>query len=627
MSDVDLVAFGAVSALGEQWEAVWAGDVGSRARVAIQRDDELVRAGLRNPFAARVSWLGGEDRATSLLRHAVTRCAEQLDAVRPGWRCERVGLIVGTACGGMRAAEGAFESLERGRTVTEPEKAMYFGPVAAVARDLARVLDPVAVVLGACASSSLAIGLGARWLARGSCDLVLAGGYDEVTVFAAAGFEALRATTSAPPPRPFRLGRDGMALGEGAAVLALARAWPAAAARVLGFGAASDARHLTAPDRHGVGLALAASAALDEAGVSTVDLVSAHGTATPFNDASEARAILRALGAEAGRSVVVHPFKAQIGHTMGAAGALELLASVDAMRRRVLPAAAGDGPIDPDAPVRLLEHTASGSPYHSLKLSSAFGGSNSALVVGPQGAQASVRSPRPAYVARAASVAGCLAPDVLALALAVPVERIQRADALVRIALSAVLALRESRGGLEGAGIVVGAALATVETNAVFARRLRQHGARSAGPRLFPYTSPNAVAGEASSAFGLTGPSLSVGGGWHAGLEALATAAVLVEAGDADRMVVVAVDEVGPVSGALAGPALTSGAVATLVTADPSGALARIGAVSLRRGVSAPVPIGPGHQALLPLARGSPPSRLESSSPPDAHASVGLDRL
>ena len=626
MSGVDLVAFGATSALGDQWDAVWAGDVGCGARVVIERDDELVRAGLRHPFAARVRSVGGDDRATTLLGRAVTRCAEELDSVRPGWRGERVGLIVGTSSGGMRASGRAFESLDRGEVVSEPEKATYFGPVAAVARALGIALDPVTVVLGACASSSLAVGLGARWLARGSCDLVLAGGYDEVTVFVAAGFEALRATTAAIPPRPFRLGRDGMALGEGAAVLALARASAGSPARVLGFGAASDAGHLTAPDRGGVGLARAACAALAEAGVSTVDLVSAHGTATPFNDASEARAIVRVLGDEIGRSVVVHPFKAQIGHTMGAAGALELLVCVDAMRRGVLPAAAGAGRVDPDAHVRLLERTAGASPRIALKLSSAFGGSNSALVIGRESSAAPVRRRRPAYVVRAVYVPASLACDDLALALGVPAERIIRADALVRLTLSAVLALKESRGALAGAGAVVGTALATVETNALFARRLREHGARSVGPRQFPYTSPNAVAGETSSAFGLTGPSLSVGGGWHAGLEALATAAVLVEAGDADRMVVVAVDDVGPASVSLAGAALKSGAVATLVTADPSGAIARIGGVSLRRGADARERIGPGHEGLLPLTSESPPSSLESSSPPDAHASVALDR-
>ena len=107
--------------------------------------------------------------------------------------------------------------------------------------------------------------------------------------------------------------------------------------------------------------------------------------------------------------------------------------------------------------------------------------------------------------------------------------------------------------------------MATLETNALFAARIRERGARAAEPRRFPYTSPNAVAGECSIAFGLTGPSFSVGGGMHAALEALASAAVLVESGDAERIVVVAVDDVGPATRALerlGEPSLQAGAVA-----------------------------------------------------------------
>ncbi len=496
MSDASLVAFGAVSAFGEQWDAVSAGDVGEGARVAIARDCELVRAGLRNPFAARVQHLEAGDRATALLRRAVTLCAEQLDVERPAWRSERIGLIVGTSCGGIRACEKAILAREGAEGGTDPERATYFGAVAAVACELSIPVDPVIVVLGACASSSLAIGLATRWLARGSCDLVLAGGFDEVTVFVAAGFEALRATTAEPPPRPFRLERDGMALGEGAAVVGLARVSSCSGFSVLGFGAASDAGHLTAPDRAGAGLARAASAALLEAGVSKVDLVSAHATATPYNDASEAKAIARVLGVEAARSTVVHRFKAQIGHTMGAAGVLELLACVDAMRRGVLPAAAGAGPVDPEAHVRLLERAVSGNPRVVLKLSSAFGGLNSALVIGRDATETVARVRRPAYVAPAVHASKARPSEALGRALGMPMERITRADALVRLALSAVLALQESRGSLAGAGVVVGTALATLETNARFARQVRDHGARAAGPRQFPYTSPNAVAGK-----------------------------------------------------------------------------------------------------------------------------------
>jgi 3-oxoacyl-[acyl-carrier-protein] synthase II len=624
MSDVAILAYGAVSALGEGASAASAGEVGAPARVAIAPDDELIRAGMARPFVARAVLGAPEDRATALLRRALDACASELDRVRPLWRRERVGLVLGTSSGGMRAAETAFAALARGAGVADPEAATYFGPMARAARTLGRELDPAMLVLGACASSVLAIGLGARCLARGACDVVLAGGFDDVTVFVAAGFEVLRATTASPPPRPFRLGRDGMSLGEGAAVLALARRDPAARVHVTGFGAASDAAHLTAPDRDGGGLARAARAALAEAGDPEVDLVSAHATATPFNDPAESRAIARALAGQR-TPPVVHPFKAQIGHTLGAAGALESLACRDAILRGVLPAAAGEGALDPDAPARLLDRAVSAPVRAALKLASAFGGANAALVLSATPAAGTTRTPRPVYVRAVAHAASEAPVDALAAATHTPVDHLARADALVRLALAAVAGLETRCGPLAGAGVVVGSALATIETNALFAARIRERGARAAAPRVFPYTSPNAVAGECSIAFGLTGPSFSVGGGLHAAVEALAAGALLVEGGDAERVVVVAVDEAGPTTLALVGDAVASGAVALLLSASAEDAFARVGDFHVRRGVAALQALAGGHRALLPLVGGSFTGDVGSASPPDATAVVRLE--
>jgi 3-oxoacyl-[acyl-carrier-protein] synthase II len=497
--------------------------------------------------------------------------------------------------------------------------------MARAARVMGCAFDPAMLVLGACASSTLAIGLAMRCLERGPCDLVLAGGFDEVTVFVAAGFEVLRATTASPPPRPFRLGRDGMALGEGAAVLALARGVTRAHGFVAGFGAASDAFHLTAPDRAGSGLARAAAAALAEAGRPTIDFVSAHATATPFNDAAEAQAIARALDGR--RDVPVHPFKAQIGHTLGAAGALELLACVDAIERGVLPAAAGEGEPDPDAPALLLALSRAASPRVALKLSSAFGGANASLVVAA--APGPARAVRPVFVHAVVHVAREPELEQLAAATRSRPDRLARADALVRLALAAVSGLRDASGPLEGAGIVAGSAFATVETNALFAAGIRARGARLAEPRRFPYTSPNAVAGECSIAFGLSGPSFTVGGGPHAGLEALAAAALLVGAGDAERVVVVAVDEAGPSVRAFGGGSIVSGAVALLLSASSERARARVGEWSLGRasGRSGPA-TPPGHLALLPALHALDPGvprHLVCASPPDVMAVVRLE--
>jgi 3-oxoacyl-[acyl-carrier-protein] synthase-1/3-oxoacyl-[acyl-carrier-protein] synthase II len=528
----------------------------------------------------------------------------------------------------MRGAERTFVELGAGAPITDPASSTYFGPVDAAARTLGIDLEPSVVVLGACASAALAIGLGLRWLERGACDLVLAGGFDEVTVFVAAGFEVLRATTASPPPRPFRLGRDGMSLGEGAAVLALARAAAGnAMAFVTGFGVSSDAIHLMAPDRTGGGLARAARAALSEAGAGPIDLVSAHATATPFNDASESRAIGSALGtgAGAGTDPVVHPFKAQIGHALGAGSALELLVAVDAMRRGVLPAAAGEGPRDPDAAARTLERAEAGTVRRALKLASAFGGVNAALVVSSEPGP-SPRPLRPAFLHGGVHLAAEASLGTLAEKTGLSDERIERADSLVRFALGALVALSAQCGSLKGAGLIVGTAMGPIETNAVFAASLRDGGVRAAEPRRFAYTSPNTVAGECSIAFGLDGPSFAVGGGLHAGVEALVAATLLVEAGDAERIAVVAVDEAGLVTHALAGDALTSGAVAFLVSAtEGPSRRARVVSATVRRSrVERRVSIG-GHAALLPLLAPVVPSEIVAVSPPDIVASVSFE--
>jgi 3-oxoacyl-[acyl-carrier-protein] synthase-1/3-oxoacyl-[acyl-carrier-protein] synthase II len=629
VSDVAVVAFGAISALGEGPSAAPAGEPGSTARVGIARDPELASAGLARPFVARALLPDGTaDRASTLLERALGACAAGLDDAWPAWRRARVGLVLGTSSGGMRAAEAAFAALARGDSVGDPEPATYFGPFARCARALGFRADPALQVLGACASSTIAIGLGARWLERGDCDLVLAGGFDDVTVFVAAGFEALRATTATPPPRPFRAGRDGMTLGEGAAVLALVstpivtRERMRARAYVTGFGASSDAVHLTAPDREGRALARASASALREAGSPRVDLVSPHATATPFNDPAEANAIAGVLREHA---PVVHPFKAQVGHTLGAAGALELLTCIDAIERGVLPASAGEGAMDVEPPVRLLDRTVAGSPAVGLKLSSAFGGANAALVV--SASPGTPRAARPVYVSAAVHVEREPELEELAVLTGVALDRLARTDGLVQLALAAVARCKAAGVAMAGAGVVVGTALATLETNAIFARPIRERGGRAAEPRRFPYTSPNAVAGECSIVFGLTGPGFSVAGGMHAGLEALAAAAVLVGAGDADRMVVVAADEVGPTARAFAGDALAHGAVALVVSSEPAGAIARVGRIELARGVTAPSGAPVGHQALLPLVSKPVPQELVSASPPDASARVALERV
>jgi 3-oxoacyl-[acyl-carrier-protein] synthase-1/3-oxoacyl-[acyl-carrier-protein] synthase II len=596
MTDAVAIAVGAVSALGLGAAAYEVGPAGAPARVAIARDPALAEAGLARPFAARAPADLGvdptDDRATDLLRAALAQVIRDLDAARPGWRDERVGLAVGTSSGGMLTAERFFAARAEGAATPELARgATYFAPLDGARRsfELQRIARRTQI-LAACAASSIAIGLGLRWLARGACDVVLAGGYDGVSVFVAAGFEVLRATTAS-RPAPFRVGRDGMSLGEGAGIVALVRGDDARGARVIarvaGFGASNDAVHITAPDRTGGGLARAAAAAIADAGVdpARLDLVSAHATATPFNDPMEARAIAAALP---GVAPVVHPFKAQIGHTLGAAGVLETLAAADAIARGIAPAAAGGeggAPLDPDAPAALLDRAEARPLSGALKLSAAFGGSNAALVLLPPDAprEPRARPSRRVYLRASARVADV---DLVALAEATGVarDRLARLDLLCRLGLAAVATLARDAGreALAGAGIVAGHALATIDTNDGYDARRRARGAPHVEPRVFPATSPNALAGECAIVFKLTGPSFAAGAGLDGAREALSLAAELVASGDADRMVVVAADDAGPAArdlARLAGwdqRALARGAVALLLTADAEGAIREV---------------------------------------------------
>ncbi|MBX3201009.1 MAG: 3-oxoacyl-ACP synthase [Labilithrix sp.] len=636
---IGVVARGLVSPFGEGDAALGPLVVGEPAASCVTRDQELVEAGFAKPFVARAacssfedaaatsfegavatSFDGAADRATVLLERALEGCACELDEALPGWRGLRVGAAIGTSSGGMRSFERLLDAASA-PSVAGALAATYIGPLVHAARPTA--FEPVSLVLGACASSTLAIGVARAWLQEDRCDVALCGGFDAVSVFVAAGFESLRATAGARGPRPFREGRDGLALGEGAAVLALVREPEARrSARVYGwiagFGASCDATHLTAPEPGGGGLARAATAAIAEAGGLAIDLVSAHGTATVQNDKAEAAAIVATLGPDASR-VPVHSLKGAIGHTLGAAGALESLAALRAIERGVAPASFGEGAAV-EAGLRVLDRAERVPARTALKLSSAFGGANAALVVsadpGPR------RAPRADDVVLSRAVAVTLADvDVARLAAQTGygADRIARADELVRLAMAAIAALAAAGGAeaIRGSGVLVGHGLATVETNARFWSRIRASGVSRAEPRRFPYTTPNAAAGECAIAFGLTGPAFAVGGGPHGGVEALGVAADLVRAGVAERVVVVAADEVGEASRRIApaSAAEAGGAVALLVSAarrapGPWARAARLVSCTLRLEASATLPPALGaltaHRALAPLVSGTP---------------------
>lgn len=575
MTPIAVVASAALSALGRGADTLAPSPEGAPARSGLRSHPEF-GFGVKHPLFGAVplelDWL---ERATALLELAAKDLAAELDRVLPDWRSLELRVLVGTSAGPMNAACAAFAARAGGGSSRElAAKAPYFSPLGALERALG-LERRAEQVLAACASSTLAVGLGCRSLNAGHAELVIAGGYDALGPFVARGFEALGALTST-RPEPFTRERDGMALGEGAALLALARPAPGlrSLGYVLGFGSSSDAVHPTAPARSGDGVLAAASAALADAGLEpgAVGLVSAHATATPYNDAAEALVLERLLGA----AVPVHAFKAQIGHTLGAAGALETLAALSALEQGVVPATAGQGTLDPAFQNVLLRTSRAEPLRYALKLSSAFGGLNAALVLGSARAsgQGVPRALRPVYVSAAGEFASEVDRSAIqAAARAASVA--ERADATSELALTAVARLRNALGRdfLERTAVVVGTASATLEQNAQFEER-RTLG-RPVEPRRFPGTSPSACAGYCSIVFGLRGPGFSVGSGADSALEALRMALDLVAAGDADEALVVALEDVGPVTSDLfsaAGlPLPRRGAAALLLGSNPPG--------------------------------------------------------
>ncbi|MFI5197391.1 MAG: beta-ketoacyl-[acyl-carrier-protein] synthase family protein [Thermoanaerobaculia bacterium] len=381
---VVVTGMGAVTAFGRGVDAFWNGALSGRS--AIRPVTRFDTGRFHAQQAALIDLeheAGGADFETIFARDA----AREALASCPLSGGDRAGVAIGTTLAGngaltewLATRAGGAERLSRG----EP---------GALARDLAvrqGARGPVGTVSLACASGAAAVGLAAEWIREGRAVRVLAGGADAVTPFVFSGFDALRAL-SASVARPFDVARDGLTLGEGAGFLLLEeeedarRRGAAILARVVGYGSGSDAHHMTRPDPGGRGLIRAIEAALFQAGriSSDVDFVSAHGTGTTFNDAMEEAALAHVLGGRA-HTVPVNGIKGAIGHTLGAAGALEAILSVLVLTRQRVPPTAGHASSRADSPLAVV----SGEPLRpdrpvavALSTSSAFGGTNAALVL------------------------------------------------------------------------------------------------------------------------------------------------------------------------------------------------------------------------------------------------------
>lgn len=302
------------------------------------------------------------------------------------WR-RGAGVFAGTSRGPAAALETA---LRCGVDTAHPALLAEI-PFHSVARNVAVRLGlegPRATVTMACVSSSLAVSRAAEYMRRGRMQIALAGGADALTNLSFSGFSVLRAMTKT-VCRPFDRRRDGMVLGEGAGWLLLEEADHARRrgariyGEVCGWGAAGDAYHPTSPHPEGRGLRQAMARALDHAQlpVGAVDHVNLHGTGTLANDAAECRGVEALLG-ERARRVPVNSLKPMIGHTLGAAGVLELAGSVLGMYEGFIAPTLNHEASDPACHLDVVKGESRSTHVDTLiSTKSAFGGANVAIVV------------------------------------------------------------------------------------------------------------------------------------------------------------------------------------------------------------------------------------------------------
>jgi 3-oxoacyl-[acyl-carrier-protein] synthase II len=312
----------------------------------------------------------------------------------------QIGCVIGTGIGGLGTMEAGHDTLrDRGAERVPPLSVplMMTNAAAGVLAMRHGLRGQTFSVGSACAAGSHAIGVATRMIQAGDARAVVAGGSEAaLTPLATAAFAAMDATSRSGISRPFDARRDGFVMGEGAGVLVLEDADSARArgarilGEVLGYAATSDAHHLTAPDPEGRGAADAIRGALRDAGLTPeeVDYVNAHGTSTPPGDRAETSALKTALGKWAQR-IPVSSTKSAIGHLLGAAGAVEAVATVLALRERVAPPTLGyeqpDEGMDLDyvprvaraLPARQNGHAA--KPAIGLSNSFGFGGHNAVL--------------------------------------------------------------------------------------------------------------------------------------------------------------------------------------------------------------------------------------------------------
>src|SRR6266480_3726576 len=348
-----------------------------RCKSAGQVLDDRLLAGLNRRFHAKRL-----HRASHMMIHALREARTQVPQFEPELT------VIGTTSGGMSYGEHYYRSLRQsGNLRHAPTWIANYPAQKPVIDAQAEVLGfsvPCQVIANACASGTNAIGHAFECVRSGRYQRVLTGGYDALSELVFTGFDSLQASTPE-KCRPFDRHRSGMVLGEGAAVLALENLESAqqrgvpVLAEIMGYGISTDNFHITQPNPSGVGPRQAMERALQSAQVSAneVDYINAHGTATVFNDAAEGKAINQLFN-----GVPVSSTKSMMGHSLGAAGAIEAVISLLALRHQFLPPNINFDALDDRLDLNVVANESRPAVVRmALSNSFGFGGTNASILI------------------------------------------------------------------------------------------------------------------------------------------------------------------------------------------------------------------------------------------------------
>jgi 3-oxoacyl-[acyl-carrier-protein] synthase II len=343
-------------------------------------DDRLLAGSDKEPRAKRLH------RASHLMIRALREVAMQAPQFKPELT------VIGTTSGGMSYGERYYRSLTQTGNLRHAPTWIANYPTQKPVIDAQAVVGfsaPCQVIANACASGTNAIGHAFECVRSGRYQHVLAGGYDALSELVFTGFDSLQASTPE-KCRPFDGHRTGMVLGEGAAILALenldlARERGALIlAEIIGYGISTDNFHITQPEPSGIGPQKAMEQALQSAEISAdeVDYINAHGTATVFNDAAEGKAINRLFN-----GVAVSSTKSMMGHSLGAAGAIEAIVCLLALQHQFLPPNINFNALDNDLDLDIVANASRPTVVRTaLSNSFGFGGTNASILMRRVGA-------------------------------------------------------------------------------------------------------------------------------------------------------------------------------------------------------------------------------------------------